>query len=351
MLPGKESPNPSDGATKEKNPSSKNLTPQKTSKFKNKYRRQPSEVTEMQIRTTTIPTKETKHVEIRRDSEGNKRVNQYLVLKNIGQGAYGKVKLVMNSDDKSLFAMKIMRKSTLMRKRVGLKKGTAWEDVQREISIMKTLDNFFIIKLFELIDDPNEDRLFLIEEYAEGGATMKGEMETIPISEEKARKYFHDTVCGLEYLHSQKVVHRDIKPENLLVNAAGTVKISDFGVSISLDTPDADIQLKKTVGSPVFLPPELCAAETKRINGTAVDIWCLGVTLYFWIFGKPPFIGETEMQMYENIRTKKLVFPHKIDKDLADILKRLLAKEPQNRISIREIKKHPWSKWDRFEKR
>jgi len=351
LLPGKQSLKPTVGAKSAKVDSSSKYIKPAVSKLKNKYRRQPSEVTELQVRTVSIPTKETNTVVIRRDDEGNKYVNQYLILRTLGHGAYGKVKLVMNSEDNELYAMKTMRKSSLMRKRVGLRKGTAWEDVQREITIMKNIDSFFVIKLYEILDDTNEDKLFLIEEYAEGGSTMKGEMEVQPLSEEKARKYFHDIVCGLDYLHSMKIIHRDIKPENLLVTAAGNVKISDFGVSVWLDHPDAEIQLKKTVGSPVFLPPELCAAETPRIIGAAVDIWCLGVSLYFFIFGKCPFVGETEIQLYENIRTKKLTFPHKIDKDLKDLFKKLLVKYPENRIAIKDIKKHPWVKWEKYEKK
>ena len=115
----------------------------------------------------------------------------------------------------------------------------------------------------------------LVIEYAENGSILKGEPENfIIIQEEQAKKYFTDVLQGLEYskfyypgrypnhllVHSQNIIHRDIKPENLLVTADGTAKISDFGVSIILEGLD-DERLKRTVGSPAFLAPELCSGK------------------------------------------------------------------------------------------
>ena len=98
------------------------------------------------------------------------------------------------------------------------------------------------------------------------------------------------------------------------------------------------------MGSPAFLPPELCAAEIPRLNGPAIDIWTLGVTLYFFIFGRCPFVGENEMQIFENIRLKDIEFPKEINNDLKDLILLLLQKEPEKRPTIRQIKKHPWTK-------
>lgn len=230
-----------------------------------------------------------------------------------------------------------------------MKKGSAYEDVIREIDLMKKMDSLYVIKLWEIIDDPTEDKLFLIMDFAEGGPTMKSEMECDPIPEPLARRYLHDIICGLEYLHSLKIIHRDIKPENLLVTLDGTVKIADFSVSLLIDSKADHLLLKKTAGSPIFIAPELCS-ENSRIIPTAIDIWCLGVSLFFFVFGKPPFSADTEMQLYENIRTKKLTFPSSPDIDplLKDLLKRLLHKDPKHRITIKDMKKHPWTKFEQM---
>jgi len=173
---------------------------------------------------------------------------------------------------------------------------------------------------------------------------MKGELENEPLPEEKAKKYFCQILKGLEYLHRHRIIHRDIKPENLLVTVDGTVKISDFGVSHVFDN-EHDESLKKTVGSPAFLPPELCscvAAETSKIVAPAIDIWALGVTLYCLIIGKCPFMADTEVRIYEQITTQEVQFPHKINADLEDLIRKMLVKDPEKRIIIKDIKKHPW---------
>jgi len=262
-------------------------------------------------------------------------------LKPLGAGTYGKVKLFLNSRDNQLYAIKIMNKKTLMKKRFGLRKESALEDVLREISIMKTLDHVNVLKLVEVINDPSEDRLFMVLEYCEGGSVMKGELENDPLPEATAKRYFSQIVRGLDYLHSQNIIHRDIKPENLLLSGDGIVKISDFGVSLILESAD-DEPLKRTVGSPAFLAPELCASETPRMNGPAIDVWSLGITLYIFVFGKPPFLGDTEMIMYENIRSQKLKLPRKVNSHLEDLLRKSLHKDPEKRITIKGILKHPW---------
>ncbi|KAL8907911.1 MAG: hypothetical protein Q9207_001148 [Kuettlingeria erythrocarpa] len=210
----------------------------------------------------------------------------------------------------------------------------------------------------------------------------------------QAQDAFRDTVLGLEFLHYQGIIHRDIKPANLLWTAARRVKISDFGVSYlgkpiraeannddisSPDAADADeaIELAKTVGTPAFYAPELCnpdifssekKAQRPPITGQ-IDVWALGVTLYGMLFGRLPFWDSSEFGMYEKIANEALFVPRKrlkgvedtpkpqmnsnkrfddiveyedIDDELCDLLGRLLDKDPLKRITIKEVKHHPW---------
>jgi len=127
----------------------------------------------------------------------------------------------------------------------------------------------------------------------------------------------------------------DIKPENLLL-CDGVVKISDFSVSILLSESNKR-QLKHTVGTPAFLPPELCSEMSSKIIATALDIWSLGVTLYVFVFGKLPFEGINQIELYNAIRLQRLQLPWKIDPDLEDLLRRMLNKSPAHRPSALEI--------------
>lgn len=215
---------------------------------------------------------------------------------------------------------------------------------------------------------------------------------------DKARDAFRDTVLGLEYLHYQNVIHRDIKPANLLMTSNSRVKISDFGVSYLGTRPrqestgnqsesdvaedDEAIELAKTVGTPAFYAPELCQTdldiETKKID-KAIDIWALGVTLFCLVYGRVPFHDHNQFVLMKRITEAEPYIPRyrlkpvedhsssrpnshgriyhampsntradhdldyePVDDDLRDLLQQLLIKDPRQRITIPEIKRHRW---------
>jgi serine/threonine protein kinase len=166
-----------------------------------------------------------------------------------------------------------------------------------------------------------------------------------------------DVVLGLEYLHFQGIIHRDIKPGNLLISNNGTVKISDFGVShlATVDhtgstLPENDHELAKTAGSPAFFAPEICRVDqhTGRANITkAIDVWALGVTFYCLLFGREPFPDvRGEMELFDKICTAPIEIPpdeeSRIDKDTKDLLYRLLEKNISERITLYQVRRHPF---------
>ncbi|CAG8755278.1 30706_t:CDS:2, partial [Racocetra persica] len=234
-------------------------------------------------------------------------------------------------------------------------------------------------------------------EYMEGGEIQwKDENDRPVMSVDEARRIFRDVVLGLEYLHHQGIIHRDIKPANLLLTADNVVKISDFGVSHFSQRAAAvelqgnnnsaptqeDMDLIKTAGSPAFFAPELCfpgdlsreiisnsivtgnsgnssesllkshsTTNSISVRGQrppitkAIDVWALGVTLYCFIFGRCPFIADTEFELFFHVIPRQpLEFPEDIpiSDSLKDLLTSLLEKDPQKRITLGEVKKHPW---------
>ncbi|TQS37661.1 hypothetical protein Golomagni_01855 [Golovinomyces magnicellulatus] len=216
---------------------------------------------------------------------------------------------------------------------------------------------------------------------------------------DQARSTFRDTVLGLEYLHYEGIVHRDIKPANLLWTKDHRVKISDFGVSYfgrptrddeteeNISEADAtdfddDLELAKTVGTPAFFAPELCCtdlgSEQPKIT-EQIDVWSLGITLYCLIFARIPFLAKDEWQLFRCIAKDEVYIPRRrlkavrqntsvspteatqnttssgssyreenelaydfVDDELYDLLKRMLVKDPSQRIKLKEVKCHPW---------
>ncbi|KAE9377427.1 kinase-like protein [Stipitochalara longipes BDJ] len=216
---------------------------------------------------------------------------------------------------------------------------------------------------------------------------------------DQARAAFRDTVLGLEYLHYEGIVHRDIKPANLLWTKDHRVKISDFGVSYfgrpirdgeteeNISEADAtdfddDLELAKTVGTPAFFAPELCYTdlEIEQPKVTEqIDVWSLGITLYCLIFARIPFLADDEYQLFRAIAKEDVYIPRRrlkavdpscsnpqsnitkrvgpstgpyredgelafeeINDELYDLLRRMLIKDPADRIKLREVKRHPW---------
>lgn len=195
-------------------------------------------------------------------------------------------------------------------------------------------------------------------EYVEKGEIKWRDRNNQPIlTVDQIRPMIRDVVLGLEYIHFQGIIHRDIKPGNLLISNSGTVKISDFGVShlAKMDEagnllPENDLDLAKTAGSPAFFAPELCLFDFDKprpVITKAIDVWALGITFYCLLFGREPFPGvHGEMELYENICTIEIQPPedqvHRIDADTKDLLRRFLTKNPQDRIKLYQVRRHPF---------
>ncbi|KAF1425088.1 Calcium/calmodulin-dependent protein kinase kinase 2, partial [Spheniscus magellanicus] len=289
------------------------------------------------------------------------QLNQYKLKDEIGKGSYGVVKLAYNEDDNTYYAMKVLSKKKLMRQAGfprrppprGAKAASEGclqpkgpiEQVYQEIAILKKLDHPNVVKLVEVLDDPSEDHLYMGNCPLPCGAHRVPVMEipTLkPLSEDQARFYFQDLIKGIEYLHYQKIIHRDIKPSNLLVGEDGHVKIADFGVSNEFK--GADALLTNTVGTPAFMAPETLSETRKIFSGKALDVWAMGITLYCFVFGQCPFMDERILSLHNKIKTQTLEFPDQpeVTDFLKDLITRMLDKNPESRISVPEIKLHPW---------
>lgn len=208
---------------------------------------------------------------------------------------------------------------------------------------MKKLNHQNLVSLIEVLDDPSEDSLYMVMEMCKKGVVMKVDLEhrADPYPEEQCRTWFRDLVLGIEYLHAQGVVHRDIKPDNCLITDEDILKIVDFGVSEMFEK-DSEMKTAKSAGSPAFLPPELCVARHGNVSGKAADIWSMGVTLYCLRFGRIPFEKNQILELYQSIQRDMPALEPDDDKNFNDLMGRILEKDPSARITMRELRNHPW---------
>eukprot|EP00759_Apiculatamorpha_spiralis_P008408 PhF_6_TR15435/c0_g1_i1/m.23948/K07359/CAMKK2; calcium/calmodulin-dependent protein kinase kinase 2 len=308
-----------------------------------------------------MSVRHSERVDKTRDTKGNKIINQYRVITQIGQGAYSKVKLVQSTVDDQFYALKILNRSTL--KRIGLGNDSALLKVQQEIAILKKLHHPNIIRLFEVIDDQTSNKIYLVLEFAAFGAVMSldGYGNVIPdeygstrISEENTKQFMKSLTSALCYSHANGVIHRDIKPDNIMLTESGDVKLTDFGVSTLLTSEEEAVggevsamlkkQLLDVQGTPLFLAPELFLASKVEIDPRLVDVWALGVTMYVFLFGILPFQGATTTELVENISHHEVRFPDDIpcSDEAKDCLQSALSKDPLKRLTMEEFRLHYW---------
>lgn len=322
---------------------------------------------QLQSQQPANEVKETHHVRVEYDPITRKRVlNTYEIVKDLGAGQHGKVKLAKDLKTGKNVAIKIVDRKNKGNSIERLtKKSQSQEDkIRKEIAIMKKCKHPHVVRLLEVLDAENSRKIYMVLEYLEKGEIkwqqlpedLSGVQEPL-LSLNETKHAFRDVVCGLEYLHHQNIIHRDIKPSNLLVDKHGNVKISDFGISFAASlNNENEFELAKTAGTPAFLAPELCHLHsTSNVKVTnKIDIWALGITLYCLLFGCLPFTAESEFKLFDVINNSELKFPdmckwidaeklsaHDLNQAI-DLLNKLLEKDPEKRIDIDGIKIHPF---------
>ncbi|ORX62343.1 kinase-like protein, partial [Hesseltinella vesiculosa] len=326
-------------------------------------RRPPSIVVE----TLGASTTETK--------DGHRKINHYVLKKEIGRGAFGTVHLGIDTLTNTEYAIKEFSKSRLRRKErsemlrnsgprasrgrgrgrgIGLgigretaaavcsSSGNPLDLVRGEVAILKKLNHPNVVKLHEVLDDPNDDSIYMAFEMAHKGVLMDVSLDHVatPYSNDQARHYFREMILGIEYLHNNDIAHRDIKPDNLLLSQDDVLKIVDFGVSEMF--VKGNDKITKSAGSPAFMAPELCRANHGEISAKAADIWSMGVTLYTLVYGHLPFIASNLLDLMNAIDHDDINFADGLEGDLLDLLHRLLDKNPDTRITMRQLRQHAW---------
>ncbi|XP_071705745.1 SNF1-related protein kinase catalytic subunit alpha KIN10-like [Rutidosis leptorrhynchoides] len=255
-------------------------------------------------------------------------LRNYKLGKTLGIGASGKVKIAEHTLTGHKVAIKILNRSKI-------KNMESEEKVVREIKILKLLMHPHIIRLYEVIETPSD--IYVVTEYVKNGELFDYIVEKGRLHEDEARSIFQQIISGVEYCHRNMVVHRDLKPENVLLDAKHNVKIVDFGLSNIIR--DGHF-LKTSCGSPNYVAPEVISGNLYA--GPEVDVWSCGVIVYACLCGTLPFDDENIPNLFNKIKGEIYTLPSHLSPGARDFIRRLLVADPMKRITIPEIRMHPW---------
>ncbi|KAH0912564.1 hypothetical protein HID58_035885 [Brassica napus] len=285
-------------------------------------------------------------------------VGDYELGPRLGSGSFAVVWLATHRSSGLKVAIKEIDKKKLSPK--------VRDNLLKEISILSTIDHPNIIRFYEAIE--TGDRIFLVLEYCSGGDLAEYINVHGKVSQPVAKHFMRQLALGLQVLQEKHCIHRDLKPQNLLLSskeATPLLKIGDFGFARSL-TPES--MAETFCGSPLYMAPEII--RNQKYDAKA-DLWSAGAILFQLVTGKPPFDGTNHiqvccpepmnclfnfssephgfryasLQLFQNIvRDTELKFPedasNEIHPDCVDLCRRLLRRDPIERLTFREFFSH-----------
>lgn len=266
------------------------------------------------------------------DPNRSRLIGDYILGPRIGFGSFAVVWRATHRQSGALVAVKEIDK-----KQLNL---VVNDNLMREISILRTIDHPNIIRLFEAIQ--TEDRIYLVLEYC-GGGDLAGQLRRHgKVSEAVARHFMRQLAAGLQVLNEKHLIHRDLKPQNLLLSnneMAPLLKIGDFGFARYLKPQGLADTL---CGSPLYMAPEII--QNQKYDAKA-DLWSVGAILYQLVIGKPPFDGNSQLQLFQNIlASSELRFPQgaleELHPDCVDLCRSLLRQNPVERLSFQQFFNH-----------
>ena len=250
-------------------------------------------------------------------------------IEKIGIGGFSSVYSAFHKITKRNVAIKHVLKSRLDTE-------TNIRNFHREIEIMKIADHPFIAHFFELIE--TEESYYIIMEFAPGGTLLskinsKGELQVKDL-----QRIFSQLASAVHYLQTDlKIVHRDLKLENILFDENDNVRLIDFGLSCKMQT-DED-KFKTLCGSYPYAAPEIFHQEP---YSNSVDVWSLGVCLYAASVGRLPFYNSNTSKLIQSIVKDEPIYPFHLQPLLTDLIRKMLIKDPKERLTILEVINHPF---------
>ncbi|GAA98816.1 hypothetical protein E5Q_05504 [Mixia osmundae IAM 14324] len=269
-------------------------------------------------------------------SERNK-VLGYQIREQIGGGGFSKVYRA-RKDDK-LVAVKV----------IPVLSGQLDKKLVKEVRIHGALKHANVLALLASHSDATGSTLgrpafYIILDYAAGGDLFDKIAPDVGLPDDIANFYCRQLLSAIKYIHSVGICHRDIKPENILLDGAGNLKVSDFGLSSVYSYKGQVRLLQDACGSPPYAAPEL--AHGKAYSAAPIDIWSFGVLLFTLLVGNTPWDQPTESSAeYRAFLTGDLLTYDpwtRIPPQPLSLLLSMLTVEPHKRPTISQLEQHPW---------
>ncbi|KAF1842989.1 Pkinase-domain-containing protein [Cucurbitaria berberidis CBS 394.84] len=281
-------------------------------------------------------------VPVREEPPKKKTIGEFVVLEDMGQGAYGQVKLCRF---KKVSSKKVVIKYVTKRRILV----DTWTRDRRlgtvplEIHVLDYLrrDGFKHPNIVEMSDFFEDDINYYIEMVPHGlpGMDLFDYIELrVNMEEKECRKIFVQVAEAVHHLHTKaKVVHRDIKDENVILDGEGNIKLIDFGSAAYIKSGPFDV----FVGTIDYAAPEVLAGRSYR--GKEQDVWALGILLYTVIYKENPFYSIDEIMDHD------LRVPWVMSEESIDLVRLMLDRNVEKRITISQVLEHPWCRGDETE--
>ena len=276
----------------------------------------------------TDESKKSKNSYLKR--ERSYKVGNYLIKNTLGSGTFGKVKLGIYIPTNEKVAVKILEKSKMTEKDDQIR-------LEREFEMLAQFNHPNLIMVTEIFESDNN--YYTVMDYCDGGELFNYIVKNKYLSEEEASFFYYQLISGLEYIHSLGIVHRDLKPENLLLTNDHILKIIDFGLSNYFKEGQNEL-LYTPCGSPCYASPEMVTGN--NYDGVMIDIWSTGIILFAMLCGYLPFEDKNNEKLFKKIAECKIEYPEYLSEVSLDLLKKIIVPNPKERITIPEIKKHPF---------
>ncbi|XP_026153750.1 serine/threonine-protein kinase NIM1 [Mastacembelus armatus] len=257
-----------------------------------------------------------------------RRVGFYKVRGEIGYGTFSRVKLAFHALTKDKVALKILDKTRLDSQTQRL--------LSREISSMESLQHPNVLRLYEVLETPS--RLHLVLEYAGGGDLHSKICNEGKLSDNTSKITFAQILSAIKFMHNINIIHRDLKAENVLFSSSSCVKVADFGFSTRVT--NRNTALDTFCGSPPYAAPELFRDECYL--GPLVDVWAMGVLLFFMVTGTMPFRAETIGKLRRCIIEGVYSIPPWVPGPCQRLIRGILKPVPTERCAIDQMLGCDW---------